>query len=220
MACAAGKELGSQGRRAPRVTARGRGAATPGGPAAGRLGGPSAAGWAGAAAAAPGPAQVVGAAGHAAALASRPGLAPLDLPPTGVAGRVWRRSSARWCCGWPGRTRLGATGGSTASCAGSATASGPAPCGRSCRAPALTRHPSVGPDLVAVPPGAGQGCAGGGLLHCGHGVPKRLHVLFVIEWRPAGPMCLVSRRIRWKSGWPSRPGISSKSGTASAGSGF
>ena len=26
---------------------------------------------------------------------------------TSVAGRPWRRSSARWCCGWPGRIRPG-----------------------------------------------------------------------------------------------------------------
>jgi putative transposase len=29
------------------------------------------------------------------------------VAPTGVAVRVWRRSSARWCCGWPGKPRLG-----------------------------------------------------------------------------------------------------------------
>jgi hypothetical protein len=30
---------------------------------------------------------------------------------------------------------------------------------------------AVGPDLAAVPPRPGQGCAGGGLLHRGHRVP-------------------------------------------------
>ena len=58
----------------------------------------------------------------------------------GVAVRVWRRSSARWCCGWPGRTRRGVTGGSTASCAGSDSIPVRAPYGPSCIAPALTRH--------------------------------------------------------------------------------
>jgi putative transposase len=31
---------------------------------------------------------------------------------------------------------------------------------------------AVGSDLAAIPPGTGQGCAGGGLLHRGHGVPQ------------------------------------------------
>src|SRR6266511_3736620 len=35
--------------------------------------------------------------------------------------------------------------------------------------------------MAAVPPGPGQGCAGGGLLHRGHVFLKRLYVLFVIE---------------------------------------
>ena len=61
---------------------------------------------------------------------------------TSVAGRPWRRSSARWCCGWPGRTRPGATAGSTVSCAGSGTRLGPAPSGLSCNAPVSTRHRS------------------------------------------------------------------------------
>src|SRR4029453_8228500 len=43
---------------------------------------------------------------------------------TSVAGRRGRRSSARWCCGWPGRIRPGATGGYLASCAGSGTSPG------------------------------------------------------------------------------------------------
>jgi hypothetical protein len=54
---------------------------------------------------------------------------------TGVAVQAWRWRSAIWCCGWPGRTRPGATAASTVSCAGSGTASGPAPCGRCCSAP-------------------------------------------------------------------------------------
>jgi putative transposase len=80
MACAAGEELGSQGRRTARVTPRGRGAAPPGGPPAGQPGRPGSTGWAGAAAAPSCLAGLVRAAGHAAALASGSGPAPLDLP--------------------------------------------------------------------------------------------------------------------------------------------
>jgi hypothetical protein len=53
---------------------------------------------------------------------------------TGVVVQAWRWSFALWCCGWPGRTRPGATAASMASCAGSATGSGqhrlghPPPC--------------------------------------------------------------------------------------------
>ncbi len=67
---------------------------------------------------------------------------------TGVAGPVWRRRSARWCCGWPGRTRPGGIAASTVSCAawGTRTGSGPARCGRSCGALASIRHPSGRPS--------------------------------------------------------------------------
>src|SRR6266540_6777623 len=82
MACAAGEELGGEGRRAARATPRSRRAATPGGPAAGRLGRSGGAGRARAAAAPPRLERSVRAAGHAAALASRPGPAPLDVPPS------------------------------------------------------------------------------------------------------------------------------------------
>ena len=60
----------------------------------------------------------------------------------GVAVRAPRQSSAPWCCGCPGRTRLGGTAASTASCAASATrtGSGPAPCGASCTTLASTPH--------------------------------------------------------------------------------
>src|SRR6266487_5456801 len=63
---------------------------------------------------------------------------------TGVAGRPWRPRSARWCCGWPGRTRPGGIAASTASCAdwGTRAGSGPARCGPSCGAPGLLRRPS------------------------------------------------------------------------------
>ena len=37
--------------------------------------------------------------------------------PVSVAVRLCRPSSASWCCGWPGRTRLGVIAASTASCA-------------------------------------------------------------------------------------------------------
>ncbi len=88
---------------------------------AGGLGRPSGAGWAGAAAAPPELARVVRPARNAAALASRPGPAPLELPAPAWPSEHLRQSSAPWCCGWPGRTRPGATAASTASCAASAT---------------------------------------------------------------------------------------------------
>jgi hypothetical protein len=66
--------------RAAPVAPRGRNAAPPSRPAAGRLGRPRGAGRARAAAAPSSLAGLVRAAGHAAALASRSGPAPLDLP--------------------------------------------------------------------------------------------------------------------------------------------
>jgi putative transposase len=40
---------------------------------------------------------------------------------------------------------------------------------------------ALGYVVAAVPPRAGQECAGGGLLHCGHRVLQRLDLLFVLE---------------------------------------
>jgi hypothetical protein len=54
----------------------------------------------------------------------RPGPAPVDQPTPAWVVQAWRWSSAVWCCGWPGRTRPGATAASTANCADSATSSG------------------------------------------------------------------------------------------------
>src|SRR6266487_5330696 len=72
---------------------------------------------------------------------------------------------------------------STGSCAASATGTGsgqygvddPAPCRRRSGAQA------VGCLVAAVPPGSGRGCAGGGLLHRGHGALRRVYVLVAIE---------------------------------------
>src|SRR6266536_4051472 len=73
---------------------RGRSAAPPGDPAAGQLGRPGDAGRAGAAAAPSSLAGPVHPAADAAALASRPGPTPLDLPPSawpsGSGGRAPR----------------------------------------------------------------------------------------------------------------------------------
>src|SRR5215217_6002991 len=71
MACAVGAALGDQGRRAAGAAARGRGAPPPGGPTPNRLGRPGGAGRAFAATATLGVAGTVGAADHAAAMASR-----------------------------------------------------------------------------------------------------------------------------------------------------
>jgi hypothetical protein len=91
---------------------------------------------------------------------------------TGVAGRPWRRRSARWCCGWPGRTRPGVSPhprravpprlpGQDRSQHG---VDDPAACRRCSGAGAVGAH------LAAVPPGSGCQCAGGGLLHRGDGL--------------------------------------------------
>ncbi len=92
--------------------------------------------------------------------------------PIGVAVRPWRPSSALWCCGWPGRTRPGATAASTASCAAWATGSGQDRVDHSppCRCCSGTH--SIGRVMAAVPPGPGQGCAGRGLLHRGDRVAE------------------------------------------------
>jgi putative transposase len=126
--------------------------------------------------------------------------------PTGVAVPEWRRSSVRWCCGWAGRTRPGGIAASTASCAGSDSRSGPAPCGPSSDGLALTRHRR------------GRRSLGGS--SCGPGPPvcwrwtsctvdtvllQRLRVLFVIEVVTGGSMCSVSHRSRWGVGGPAGP---------------
>jgi hypothetical protein len=85
--------------------------------------------------------------------------------PIGVAVHVWRRSFARWCCGWPGRTRPEATAASTASCAawGTRTGSGQHRVDR----PATRRRRSgtqaVSHDVAAVPTSSGRQRAGPGL---------------------------------------------------------
>jgi hypothetical protein len=100
VACAAGAESGLQGRGAAHTASRGRGAAAPGEPAAGGLGRPRRACWTRAAAAPTHPARVVRPARNAAALASRPGPTPLELPaPAGSPGcgrPCWRRRPP-WC---------------------------------------------------------------------------------------------------------------------------
>src|SRR5215203_1528692 len=81
MACVVGAALGDQGRGAAGVAPRARGAPPTGSPTPDRLGRSRGAGRAFAATAALGLAGTVGAAGHAPAMASRPGAAPLGLPP-------------------------------------------------------------------------------------------------------------------------------------------
>src|SRR5512133_2296816 len=81
MACAVGAALGDQGRGAAGGAARGRGAPPTGRPTPDRLGRPRGAGRTFAATAALGLAGTVSPADHAPAMASRPGAAPLGLPP-------------------------------------------------------------------------------------------------------------------------------------------
>jgi hypothetical protein len=82
--------------------------------------------------------------------------------------------SAIWCCGWPGRIRAGATAASTVSWAGSGTRAGsePALYGPSSTGPASTRHRSGRPSPGGSSTGPRPRCAGGGLLHRGHGVAQ------------------------------------------------
>jgi putative transposase len=114
-------------------------------------------------------------AGHAAALASRPGPAPLDLPASaGPAGHG------------EGDPRLGAAAGQGGSDVGlpphprralpSATGSGQH---RTSTVWVILQRAGVDPapqrtasSWQQFPPSPGQGCAGGGLLHRGHGVAE------------------------------------------------
>jgi hypothetical protein len=163
MACTAGEEFGCQGRRTARAAPRGRGAATPGDPAAGQLGRPGGAGRAGAAAAPAGLVWVVRGAGHAAALASRPGPTPLDLPPSawpsGFGGRAPRVGAAAG----QGEPDLGLPEGPQRAVPTRLQGRGQHrvddPAARRC----CPSTDAVGAHLAAVPPGAGQGCVGRGL---------------------------------------------------------
>jgi hypothetical protein len=159
------------------------GAAARGGPAARRLGRPGGAGRTCSAVAPRDLARAVRPAGHA-ALASRPGPAPLDLPASaGPAGHN------------KGDPRLGAAAGQGGSDLGlpphprrslpSATGSGQH---RTSTVWVILQRAGVdhAPQRTAsswqqFPPSPGQGCAGGGRLHRGHGVAQAAVVLFVIE---------------------------------------
>jgi hypothetical protein len=102
VACTGDAKARRRGCRVAGAAPRGRGAATPVDPAAGRLGSPRGAGWTRTAAVPSGLARLVAAAGDAAAMASRPGPAPLAwgaLSATrfvncGFAGRLGYRAAA------------------------------------------------------------------------------------------------------------------------------
>jgi hypothetical protein len=120
---------------------------------------------------------------------------------TGVAVRVPRQRCVRWCCGWPGRTRAGATAASTVSWAASAVGSGPARYGPSCTAPASIRHRRVrrspGGSSSAPRPGVcwrwtsslwtPSSCSG--CMSCSYS-----------RWPADGSMCWGSRRSQRVSG--------------------
>jgi hypothetical protein len=74
---------------------------------------------------------------------------------TGPADRGPARTSAAWWCSWRGRTRPGDTAGSTASYAGSATASARRPYGGSCAPGGQARTAEDGHVLAGVPAQAG-----------------------------------------------------------------
>jgi hypothetical protein len=110
------------------------------------------------------------AAGHAAALASRPGAAPLDLPVPARPPDGDSRASGVGGAAGQGEPDLGIPPHPRRAAPARVQARGehrvdhPAP--RRCRSSA----DAFGGDLAAVPPRAGHRCAGGGLLHRGHGV--------------------------------------------------
>jgi hypothetical protein len=154
MAGAADAALSDQGRGAAGVATRGRGAPPTGGPDLTWTGRPRGAGRAFADASSPNLAGAVRATGHAAALAPGPGSAPLELPTPA----------------WPSRRGAGDPGSGAAAGQGEPDLEVRRVHGELGRLGYkigastvwATLNAAVGPDLAAVPPRPGRGCAGGG----------------------------------------------------------
>jgi hypothetical protein len=160
------------------------------------------------AAAPPGLAGLVRAAGDAAALASGTWSGAAGPIRTGVAVRPWRPDSASWCCGWLGRTRLGLSADPWRAVPSGVQGQG--------RGEHRVDHPAarwrrsgaqaVGRLLAAVPAGSGPWCAGGGLLHGGHGVPAAAVCAVCDRDRdPSGPCARCDAASGWGVGGPAGP---------------
>jgi hypothetical protein len=108
----------------------------------------------------------------AAGLAPRPRPAPLDLPaPTWPAGPSNRTSRAGAAAGSENPTWGLAVSTASRAAWDTTTGSGPAPCDQPAAHRDCFRTQAGGRLLAAVPSGSGRQCAGGGLLHRGHGPP-------------------------------------------------
>jgi hypothetical protein len=94
---------------------------------------------------------------------SPPAVTRRHRDPGDGAGHAPSVRFARWCCAWSGRTRHGATGGSTGNCSPSGSRSPRQPSGRSCARPGSTPPRTGPPQPGASPALAGRRAAGGGL---------------------------------------------------------